>query len=535
MNPILRPLRILLPVVAFACQVPLGLHAELQLLDPTQPYAGRSHASWAEAWTRWLLSIPAGANHPRTERTGVAQGQEQAGPVWFLTGPPREQAAPTRHVLVPEGKIIFVPIDGIPAVNRLPVDSQTVRFLNLQYEQRLTYALECRLDGVPFTGLSAYDVRTPIYSNVVIAAVPPTPSFPGTPAEMAGPGITWGTFLPIAPPAAGRHKVTLSWRGVGQAAGTVTYEFEVIPGLPQVAAFHDRSTPGRIALRWPIGARHFALERSKGGLTGGWEAVPGELQTNETGIGLALDAARDIDLLRLVRPKGAGRVAYDPFEMAIEGNDESLLNNGGGSGFLGGWRQGGFNVTGSVNFRVEPESLQTGLPAGVGGRVRSGLSGSIVGVQRNLVQALRGGTAAPEVTYLSFRVRPEGVVGAGAFNGFFGLTLNEDLFIGKPGGGSLNNWVMEQRGGENQMPTTHTIAVGRTDLLVLKMDFRTPRRIFLWVNPPEGTLEPAKADAVHTALPAVVTKLGIYSTGAFSLDEICVGEAFADVAPPRPR
>ena len=29
-------------------------------------------------------------------------------------------------------------------------------------------------------------------------------------------------------------------------------------------------------------------------------------------------------------------------------------------------------------------------------------------------------------------------------------------------------------------------AVGQTDLLVLKLDFRLPRRVFLWVNPADN-------------------------------------------------
>lgn len=47
----------------------------MRLLDPSQPYGGKTQVRWAEAWTRWIYSIPAGARHPQTERTGVAQAR----------------------------------------------------------------------------------------------------------------------------------------------------------------------------------------------------------------------------------------------------------------------------------------------------------------------------------------------------------------------------------------------------------------------------------------------------------------------------
>jgi hypothetical protein len=496
----------------------------MQLLDPSQPYGGKPQVEWAEAWTRWIYSIPAGARHPQTERTGVAQAQGQSGPVWFLAGPPPQTTAPVRHILVPEGRILVVPIDGVSALNRVPGDSQAGKYILGLYTNRLTNSVECRLDGVTWTNLSPYEVATPLYNGVTIAGT-------GVPQEVAGPGMTWGTFLPIAPPAPGRHKLTLTSRTPGQLVSSVTYEIDVVPGLPVVSAGQTPSGPG-LDVRWPASARGYALQESPSLSTGPWTPVLAAQETNDTHIRATLPTSGTAGFVRLHRPARAGLVAHESFATDLPGNDGSLVLNSGGTGFLGPWRQGGFNVAGSANFLVDPTSLVAAALEPAGGRVRATSVGAISGVQRTLSLPLRDGSDGPSVMYLSCRIRPDGVLGAGAFNGFFGLTLNDELFVGKPGGGSLDEWVIEQRGGTNPVNSGRKVRVGQTDLLVLKLDFRLPRRVFLWVNPPAGELEPALADAVHTALPTTVSALGLYSTGAFSCDDLRLGESYADVAAP---
>ena len=252
-------------------------------------------------------------------------------------------------------------------------------------------------------------------------------------------------------------------------------------------------------VRWPASARGFVLQESTSLTTGPWTPVLAAPETNDLHIRAILPTSGTAGFVRLHRPARAGLVVHDSFATDLPGNDASLALNSGGAGFLGPWRQGGFNVSGSANFLVDPTSLVPGAMEPAGGRVRSSFVGAISGVQRTLEQPLRVGTGGPDVMYLSFRIRPDGVLGAGAFNGFFGLTLNDELFVGKPGGGALDEWVIEQRGGTNPVNSGRKVRVGQTDLLVLKLDFRLPRRVFLWVNPPAGELEPALADAVHGA------------------------------------
>lgn len=511
-------------LLSTACLLPVGARAEMQLLDPSQPYGGKTQVEWAEAWTRWIYSIPAGARHPQTERTGVAQAQGQSGPVWFLAGPPPQTTAPARHILVPAGRILVVPTDGVSALNRVPGDTQAGNYILGLYTNRLTTSVECRLDGVTWTNLSPYEVATTLYDGVTVAGT-------GVPPEVAGPGMTWGTFLPIAPPAPGRHKLTLTSRAPGQSAGSVTYEIDVVPGLPELGAGQPHSGPG-VEVRWPASARGYALQEATSLPTGPWTPVLATQETNDIHIRATLPTSGTAGFVRLHRPARAGLVAHESFATDLPGNDASLALNSGGTGFLGPWRQGGFNVSGSANFLVDPTSLVAGALEPAGGRVRATSVGAISGVQRTLSLPLRDGTDGPSVMYLSCRIRPDGTLGAGAFNGFFGLTLNDELFVGKPGGGALDEWVIEQRGGTNPVNSGRKVRVGQTDLLVLKLDFRLPRRVFLWVNPPAGEPEPVLADAVHTALPTTVSSLGLYSTGAFSCDDLRVGESFADVSAP---
>jgi hypothetical protein len=71
---------------------------------------------------------------------------------------------------------------------------------------------------------------------------------------------------------------------------------------------------------------------------------------------------------------------------------------------------------------------------------------------RRLGQSASPGTG-PGVRHLSFLLRPEGRLGEGTLNGFFGVSLlspSGELFIGIPGGGRLDRYGIEERGGQNQ-------------------------------------------------------------------------------------
>jgi hypothetical protein len=163
----------------------------------------------------------------------------------------------------------------------------------------------------------------------------------------------------------------------------------------------------------------------------------------------------------------------------------------GGIGWSGNWHPGGFNASNSSVETIGAGSLSYGGLPESGNRAAVGISTSIAGVARTFSQSI--GTTGT-TRYFSMLVQPEGTLGQGAFSGFFGLALegtNGSFFAGKPGGGDLNNWVIEDRGGSNQVSSGVGLQVGRTDFLVIKAEFFAGAdRFTFYVNPTAGGPEP---------------------------------------------
>ena len=232
--------------------------------------------------------------------------------------------------------------------------------------------------------------------------------------------------------------------------------------------------------------------------------------------------------LAAVPPAMAAELAEDHFTLSFP------IYANGGFGFSGAWTQGGFNAFAS-GYSQRAKSLCYPRLDAAGGSVSGDAFPSINGAVRNLAQPL----GAPNTTaYVSFLIQPRGAINDGVFNGFFGLTLNgslgNDLFIGKPGGGALDQYVIENRGGAAQVPSGLQVKSGKTVLLVLKAQFMAGNDVFtLYTNPSVGKPEPA-SNVVKTDVDlGTVSKIGIYSTGAFTIDEIRIGTTFADVLPVR--
>ena len=234
-----------------------------------------------------------------------------------------------------------------------------------------------------------------------------------------------------------------------------------------------------------------------------------------------------VALLVMSQPARASQVAYEGF-----GQSFPIYANG-GFGFSGPWAQGGFNAFAS-GYTVNEDSLSyPSLQAGDAGSVSGGAFSAINGAIRNLAQPLG---ADNTTVYLSFLLRPDGTLDNGAFNGFFGVTLNgslsNDLFIGKPGGGAVDQYVIETRGGIGQVPSGTSADVGHTALVVLKAQFLSGNDIFtLYTNPKPGGSEPSSGAVKSDLDLGTVSKVGIYSSGAFTVDEIRIGTSYDDVVP----
>jgi hypothetical protein len=243
-------------------------------------------------------------------------------------------------------------------------------------------------------------------------------------------------------------------------------------------------------------------------------------------------AAVALLLVAATLPVRADLFIHEPFDYAPAGRD--LVGTGGGLGFAGPWQPGGFNASINNNFDVDDDPLAFGALLHSPTVVQTPAVGAIAGVTRSLASPL----GQPDATvYLSFLITPEGPLHAGAFNGFMGLVLESpgepELFIGKPGGGAIDRWVLEDRGGSRQHAAPTDITTMDTALLVVKAEYAAVGndRFTLYVNPLPGAPEPPAGIVKNDANFGLVQGLTIYSTGAMRIDELRVGETFADVTP----
>lgn len=253
-------------------------------------------------------------------------------------------------------------------------------------------------------------------------------------------------------------------------------------------------------------------------------------------------AARAIILARVVVLIGfvacgqcrAELLAHEPFAYP-----PGTLLQGQGSpaaGFSGTWTVGGLDVP---DFAIGAAGLDD--PSG-----RLLTSGNRIGVtapkfagfiraSRPLRMPLPSSNDATR--YVSVLLRPEGTLGVGSANGYFGLELIGDggsrIFVGKPGSGAAAPYALEEIGGTGQHPSNVLPVVGREVLLVLRADLALgPDTLRLYVDPLPGGPEPAFAQVVKAdADVGSIHSVGLFASGTFSADEIRVGETFADVVP----
>jgi hypothetical protein len=222
----------------------------------------------------------------------------------------------------------------------------------------------------------------------------------------------------------------------------------------------------------------------------------------------------------------AALLAYEGFNYGPAGSD--LAGNNGGSGFTSAWTGGGFNVNSSTNYDVTTAGLSFNKLDVSGGAAETlATPTSIAGIFRNLPSFGADGTTR----YLSFLIHPTEVVASHWYGMYLRNGTAGELFVGKSGGGNNTDWLIENRGGASQVSSGAAVVAGRTYLLVLKMDFAAGADdVTLYVNPGLAAEPPAGALKSNLDL-GTVTGLNLYSRGAFRVDEIRLGETYADVVP----
>jgi len=234
----------------------------------------------------------------------------------------------------------------------------------------------------------------------------------------------------------------------------------------------------------------------------------------------------------------ANLLSYEPFNYANVGGDLQGSSGAGSFGFATPWIPGGFNAGISDNYDIAAGSLSFANLLTSGNRAASGPVNAIAGVTRDFSTPLgAGGTTR----YYSFLLRPEGTLNEGIFNGFFGVTLESpdepELYTGKPGGDAITQYVLEDRGGSLQHPSPVPVVIGQTALLVVKAQFGGQNendQLTLYVNPLPGGPEPLLGTVKFDSNLSTVSGFTIYSTGAFSIDELRLGQTFSDVTPAVP-
>lgn len=246
---------------------------------------------------------------------------------------------------------------------------------------------------------------------------------------------------------------------------------------------------------------------------------------------LAFTAA--ITLVGGMQAARADLIAYESFS---DQPGKVLAGMGGGTGFSGSWRAGTLGPDNSAAYQAQATSLDGGTGS-TGGRVAALAQYSLGGgVTRDLSQSIG---AAGTTAYISMLLRADGTLNEGASGGFFGLLLNSssptaastsDLFIGKTGS---SNFGLEDRGGNNSHLSAAAAAIGVSNLLVVKAEFAAagePDKFTLYVNPTSATNMGAGVVKQDSDV-GTVGSLTIYSTGAFSMDELRVSRDLGDLVP----
>jgi T5SS/PEP-CTERM-associated repeat protein len=222
--------------------------------------------------------------------------------------------------------------------------------------------------------------------------------------------------------------------------------------------------------------------------------------------------------------------AYEGFDYAPAG--AAIVGANGGNGFAGPWVDSGP----ADHAAIAAGSLAFGGLATTGNHVSAVSRDDAIG---SIFRQFSDPIGDPGTTrYLSFVVRPDGTLNEGVFNGLFGIDLPGNptsLFIGKPGGGALDEFVLENFGGTQQHASGVTAVVGEEYLLVLRADFADGNDSFtLYINPEPGLPEPATGTIMNDSDVGLVNGVFLLSTGAFSIDEIRLGSSYADVVPAVP-
>lgn len=498
------------------------------------PAVSQASGEWtgADAWGQfqdYVVNIEAAYGVPTSSATAAPEG------VLNLTLPQgRYRLRPSIQVLGEDGTETVVQLDeielNVPARQRLCVEGCL---------QVAVTAPECPTDGmVTVKGL----VKT--CGQAVTSVTYQLDDGPHV-AVCAGCGVDPALSIPV-PVGSGPHTLTVSAQDASGAVSSATLAIGQDTTPPVLAC------PPRVVVTaegpcgWS-GVHGVEATDACGPVTVTYAPVEGTwLPVGDTVVtATATDASGNVATCQFVvtvvgpgtDPRGL--LGYEPFAYGEAPEAPVLTGLAGGLGWAGPWISGGFNADplNAERFRLSADAPNPGFLPQTGGAARvAALPLGLGGILRKFAEPVG---AEGAVLFASVVLRPEGTVGEGAFQGFFGMTLNgttgDDLFVGKPGGGDIGRYVVETRGGPGQMTTSRDVVAGEAVRLVVRAEFRAGNdRFVLYVDPPADGPEPATGAVKEDLDLGLVTAVGLYAAGACSADEIRVGRTYAEVVATRP-
>jgi hypothetical protein len=217
-------------------------------------------------------------------------------------------------------------------------------------------------------------------------------------------------------------------------------------------------------------------------------------------------------------------LAYDDFNYGHVGGDLTGSSGDGSFGFSGAW-------TGQTSYNISNGSLTSPRDPLPGG------GNSVTAVafpeNRDIVRYFSAplGTENTSI-YMSVLMRPEGILGQGAYGGWFATVLrgSTDVVVGMSYGGS--NYGLEVAG--TKKLTNRAAVINRTEFFVLRIDFTEGvDPAYLYVNPQPGASEPSVVNAQEINLGiSFLDRATLSGPGGSAYDSLRVGTTYADVAPP---
>ena len=175
------------------------------VVPPNTNAHGTTYGEWGARWWLWALSLPADANHPLFDETGIDCGRGQSGPVWFLGGVFNVSGTATRDLcIVPPGTTLFFPVLNV-LFSTATGDGATEAVLRAGATAFTATAIDlaCEVDGSAIKNLQGYRAQSPLFTYGPLI----DNNIFGLASGLTSPAISDGYFLMLSPLSPGPHTI----------------------------------------------------------------------------------------------------------------------------------------------------------------------------------------------------------------------------------------------------------------------------------------------------------------------------------------